>query len=202
MFTRAQIKEIAALLKAASVKDSSFSVTSVLNNTEYLAILQDGKNRRILLKELFAYMSKQIEPAYAVALKLAIESLSAEFDDTSKTTQKLLIKAKDHLEKIIFDSKDEILVDISSVKKKIDSTEEHILTNVGKVQSLFEDNLADAITGIVDASVLKGLSTMEDKICDSVRDTMDDTLEDYFSKQGVITDEEIDAIMADDDGKD
>lgn len=67
-FTKEQIKEIYDLVMSASVKDSSFSLTDVLDGTEYVAILQDNKNVRVLVEELIKYSDKHISPTICAAL--------------------------------------------------------------------------------------------------------------------------------------
>lgn len=97
MFTVEQISEIARKLQAQSKKDSQFPLAKALSGTEYVAILQDQENRRVLLSELTEYIKQQIAPDIIAALELLKETLLEELKNSEKTLYDKIEDAELHL---------------------------------------------------------------------------------------------------------
>lgn len=97
MFTVEQIKEIARKLQAQSKKDSQFSLAKALSGTEYVAILQDQENRKLLLSELTEYIKQQIAPDILAALELLKETLLEELKKSEKILYDKIEDAELHL---------------------------------------------------------------------------------------------------------
>lgn len=97
MFTVEQINEIARKLQAQSKKDSQFSLAKALSGTEYVAILQDQENRKLLLSELTKYIKQQIAPDILAALELLRETLLEELKKSEKRLYDKIEDAELHL---------------------------------------------------------------------------------------------------------
>lgn len=97
MFTVEQINEIARKLQAQSKKDSQFPLAKALSGTEYVAILQDQENRKVLLSELTEYIKQQIAPDILAALELLKETLLEELKKSEKILYDKIEDAELHL---------------------------------------------------------------------------------------------------------
>lgn len=80
MFTVQQIQEIARKLETMSKKDSQFQIANALTGTEYFPILQDKKNKRVLLSELTEYMKDTIVLDNSTELQFLKETLVNELN--------------------------------------------------------------------------------------------------------------------------
>lgn len=63
-FSRQEIEEIASRLQSLAVKDSQFPDASVITIDDFVAIVQDGKNKKISIAELYQDISPYIYDKY------------------------------------------------------------------------------------------------------------------------------------------
>ena len=59
-FTREEINEIVDKLKLLSKKDSSFTLTESLNTQDEIAILQNGKNKKVSIDTFLEYLADKV----------------------------------------------------------------------------------------------------------------------------------------------
>lgn len=108
MFTKAQITEIAALLNAAAVKDSSFDISDALDGTEYATILQNKKNKRVLVAELLKYFYDEVSPIIASAISTMSAKVEADYENAMANISILTAKIDRLTDKI------DVLIDSAS----------------------------------------------------------------------------------------
>ena len=85
MFTRQQILEIQQKLASNGFKDSDFEVISGLDGTEYLAVIKNGTNKRVLVGTLNDYIIENANVPTKLS-QLEDDSTHRLVTDTQKTT--------------------------------------------------------------------------------------------------------------------
>lgn len=87
MFTKQQIEEIAYKLKLLNKKDSQFEKAKDLNDSEELAILQEGKNRKLSLSSFIQYLSSRVgKPSKYYSIRVNATPSDAEVTINGKVT--------------------------------------------------------------------------------------------------------------------
>lgn len=159
MFTQAQIKEIAALLKAAAVKDAKFTIASALEGTEYVPLLQDSKNRRVLMSEVFEYLNKSITPGTAAALQCIFDVIHTELHELISFSHDFLLAERVETKDQLYDIRDEILFACENVVKVVRGAQDSIV----KMMSHMPDMVTKAVCAAASEAVTAVLTEKMDE---------------------------------------
>lgn len=166
MFTRAQIKEIAALLKAAAVKDAKFTIASALDGTEYVPLLQDAKNRRVLMSEVFDYLNKSITPGTAAALQCIFDVIHTELHDLISFSHDFLLTERVETKDQLYDVRDDILEACERVIGEIRKAQDSIMKMMSHMPDMVSKAVCAAatetITNVLTAKMNEYLEKLEE----------------------------------------
>ena len=201
MFTKSQIKEVAELLRAASIKDSKFTVASALDGTEYIAILQDAKNRRLLLKQVFFYLQKHIDPAIVVSIQCVLDVLSVGIKQATDEIHELVKTEHAITREIVLDTKDDLTDSMKDVQSTIKQTEQSLTKTIGSTSASLIEKMDELDDNIVSGVSNKVIASVSDLIESSIDEKMQEYLDqlDNITNMENITTEEIDELMSGDD---
>lgn len=197
MFTKSQIKEVAELLKTASIKDSKFTVASALDGTEYVAVLQDAKSKRTLLRKVFFYLERHIDPAIVVAIQCVLDILSTDIKKATEEIEGLIRDEHAITRETVLDTKDELTDSMKSVEATAKSVEQSVTLTIGATANTLIEKMDS-----LDSEIVSGISeSVSDTISNVIESKMDEYLDklDTVTSVESITTEEIDDIMSDDE---
>lgn len=96
-FTENEMREILESIIAESRKDSSFEPTKFLDGSEWAAILQDGENRKVNMKDFADYVGREVAPVIAVALTLQKIAADKHFNADRKLVHDEIIPLLKHV---------------------------------------------------------------------------------------------------------
>lgn len=161
MFTSAQIKEIAALLKAASIKDAKFTIASALEGTEYVPILRDAKNRRIALIEVFEYLAKQTTPSDAAAIQCVLDVLHTELKEVARANYDFSAKEGNDTRHEIHEAEKEILLAMNSTIEVIKHVQDSLLKTLGRLPEIISNAVSDSVSSVIESKMDEYLETLE-----------------------------------------